>query len=291
MAYIREYAHGVTVCANPHGVNGKRGVSLRQSNKGWTTKAAKALERRLMSMRIDYMAGGAWAFTLTLGAHWQQLTPAAFHNERKKYLQRIERAGVYAVQWAIEWQRRGAVHIHGCAFGLPEWTAAQQYAYRNIRLNLAMWEWAHNQPANSPFAYRGGNWQKPQLPHHPAMVLIDGWLSQPAIIATGAKPQGQHIAPITLRDEGRGWLRYVAKHSVKGANIAQRVPPKGQWQQPGRVYGFRGEWLEQQPTDWEYVDMWEAREEYGVEVKPRPDETKEEYRLRRAYQGFTRWRE
>lgn len=111
MAVLSVYQHGATsgIPGNNRGMAGKRGVV-----KGWSHAATKNNIKFLRSVVLSELDEGGIAFTLTLkdcppsGEVWHQL--------RRSFVKRLERAGMSKLHWVTEWQKRGVPHLHGVAY-------------------------------------------------------------------------------------------------------------------------------------------------------------------------------
>lgn len=71
----------------------------------------------LWSVNPDALSPNGWALTLTTGH-----TPATadeWHDARKAFLKRLDRAGVSGLQWLTEWTAKGRPHLHLSAFMTP----------------------------------------------------------------------------------------------------------------------------------------------------------------------------
>lgn len=111
MAVLSVYQHGATsgIPGDNHGMAGKRGVV-----NGWSHAATKNNIKFLRSVVLSELEQGGIAFTLTLkdcppsGEVWHQL--------RRSFVKRLERAGMSKLHWVTEWQKRGVPHLHGVAY-------------------------------------------------------------------------------------------------------------------------------------------------------------------------------
>jgi hypothetical protein len=132
--------------------------------------------------------------------------------------------GAIRDHWVIEWQKRGAPHLHGFAYFCPNRLKERNY-------------WAKDQPwPEDPdhlqeFLDWLGDWTSNEIRY--------GWLDLSQRYRTSAK--GQHCA----RVHGLiGWLAYLMKHASRGADHYQRQRsqlPAG-WQKSGRLWGKGGSW-------------------------------------------------
>ena len=81
---------------------------------GWSVQSTRRLRRWFYSVDGRALRGRGFALTLTV----LHLPPSAeaWTRTRKRFLQRLRRAGLVRGQWLTEWQRRGVPHLHGCIF-------------------------------------------------------------------------------------------------------------------------------------------------------------------------------
>lgn len=100
------YANGATMgVGNAAPVGGKRGKVT-----GWSAAAVRRHKRWLYSIEAGGLSGQGDAVTLTLKRtpespdEWQRLLVLLF--------QRFRKAGFVRWHWVVEWQRRGAPHVH-----------------------------------------------------------------------------------------------------------------------------------------------------------------------------------
>lgn len=104
------------VVVAPHGVNGGftgRGNSnpgKRGEVKGWSKGSARRNRRFLMRVDTDQLTGVGVAMTLTVGR-----TPESGDEWRRivrNFLFAVKRRGALRWHWVVEWQARGAPHLH-----------------------------------------------------------------------------------------------------------------------------------------------------------------------------------
>ena len=81
---------------------------------GWSVQSTRRLRRWFYSVDGRALEGRGFALTLTV----LDLPPSAsdWTRTRKRFLDRLRRAGLVRGQWLTEWQRRGVPHLHGCVF-------------------------------------------------------------------------------------------------------------------------------------------------------------------------------
>lgn len=73
-----------------------------------------------------------------------------------------------------------------------------------------------------------------------ANLIVSHWIELTRD-AYNTTPFAQHVVPVA---SSVGWLKYLAKHSARGANHYQRDSENmpQEWNSPGRVWGYGGEW-------------------------------------------------
>lgn len=170
---------------------------------GWSKHAARRNNKFLYSVVISAMTGNGVTFTLTVGRELP--TATQFHSWIKSLTQQFRDWGCLRYHWVIEWQERGAPHLHGVVYF----------------------------PASS--------WCIPTSDATPLVIAIPlAWLRISA--ASGSMSFGQHAVPIK---DKLGWLKYLAKHASRGVNNYQRSPDNipEQWKTgTGKVWGYGGNW-------------------------------------------------
>lgn len=209
--------HNGIVCAmstgNPQPMNNDRGVIA-----GWSRHSARRNLEFLQSINIPSLVSGrtrrGFCFTLTVGKRIP--TPAAFSRMRKRLFHEFRNAGMVCWHWVVEWQRRGAPHLHGIAYYDHDATFTMPaYAATSLMHNL-------------PFT----------------------WLNTcRAAELTGAGLKGQDW---TETGDVLGWLHYLAKHLSRGVSHYQRNPETlpDEWKQGGcKVWGFGGDWPRSEPVE------------------------------------------
>lgn len=123
MPTVRAYPLGLSVYvpsppARPDAARGKR-----QAITGWSPGAASRHRAWLQSVDPAELDGHGYAVTLTL----RDTPPDAvtWHAMRKAWWERMKRTGAVRWHWVVEWQRRGAPHLHAAVYWLEELTPAQ----------------------------------------------------------------------------------------------------------------------------------------------------------------------
>jgi hypothetical protein len=109
----------------PSGINahvpspGNKTPPKRGITNGWTRAVASRNRRFLMSVQPDHLDGFGYTFTLTTrGTAGSSLD---FTRRREALFEAMRRAGMIRLHWVTEWQRRGAPHLHICAFFPCPW--------------------------------------------------------------------------------------------------------------------------------------------------------------------------
>lgn len=111
------------VTTMPNGVKGGIGGGNGSPEKrgkcnGWSAGSARRNMNWLMSVDTDLLKGPAFAYTLTVGD-----IPAS-HDEWAKLVKNVlrffMRNGAIRHHWVVEWQKRGAPHMHGVVYLDPE---------------------------------------------------------------------------------------------------------------------------------------------------------------------------
>lgn len=82
--------------------------------KGWSRQATARLRRWFYAVDGDALDGRGFALTLTV----RDLPPCAadWTAARRRFVERLRRAGLIRGQWLTEWQRRGVPHLHGIVY-------------------------------------------------------------------------------------------------------------------------------------------------------------------------------
>lgn len=104
--------------------NLSRTPPVRTACTGWSADAARrnrAWLRSIDERHVYHTADGEVlvGYTLTLTVRDCPPTAADWHAVRRRFVKRLERAGMVRLHWVVEWQRRGVPHLHGIAF-FPE---------------------------------------------------------------------------------------------------------------------------------------------------------------------------
>jgi predicted SnoaL-like aldol condensation-catalyzing enzyme len=202
--------------------NHKREPGERGEIVGWTAGAARRNRDFLQSIDATRADGIAVAYTLTVRDVPEDAeTWAALVDTFRK---RLARMGAIRDHWVIEWQKRGAPHLHGFAYFCPN-----RLRESDDLAKLQPW------PEDPEILSAMFDW----LGRNAAFKIVEHWLDLSQRYRTSAK--GQHVVPV----HGLiGWLAYLMKHASRGADHYQRqrhqLPPG--WQKSGRLWGKGGSW-------------------------------------------------
>lgn len=214
MSVRREYPNGTTVARIHAGVppDAKRGVVA-----GWSSQAAGRHKRWLMSVNIAALGDEVELFAYTLTVRDVPGSSAKFHQLRRSWIRRVERAlrlggsrlpsGGHGFRplwcWVMEWQKRGAPHLHGVIV-----------------------------------APKGSRALVGELVYVAWPDVAQEW---------GASPGGQDVKLVA---GAAGWLAYLAKHIGRSPGHGQRkgLPPG--WEASGRLWGHSQGWPTQERV-WE----------------------------------------
>jgi hypothetical protein len=200
----------------------KREPGERGEIVGWTAGAARRNRDFLQSIDAARLNGIAVAYTLTV-----RDTPPDAETWAKlidTFRKRLHRMGCVRDHWVVEWQKRGAPHLHGFAYFDP---------VKLGQLNALTRQVLARDPA--PPYDELCQW----LGDIAATKVREHWLELTKDYKTSWR--GQH----TQRMDGLiGWLQYLMKHASRGADHYQRQRsqlPEG-WQKSGRLWGKGGQW-------------------------------------------------
>lgn len=212
MPTMTSYPNGMTLGSAGH--NGS--PEKRGQVKGWSAGAVRRHTRFLYSIEASELDGIGLAITLTL-----RDTPASaveFHRLRRAWLMRVERLGAVRSHWVIEWQRRGAPHMHTAVY-FPEDSAMP--AARGV----------------APLGADAGAAARTEAARRLASLCIAAWIAVAGDYGTAY--QSQYWDDI---DGPVGWLKYLSKHAGRGVKHYQRAGHPEGWETSGRLWGHVGEW-------------------------------------------------
>lgn len=216
-----------TIDARPAGIklamvsDHERQPGIRGEIIGWSAGAARRNRDFLASIDPTRADGIALAYTLTVRDTPEDAKAWAAIIEA--FRKRLQRMGAIRDHWVVEWQKRGAPHLHGFAYFQPD----------------ALVAGCHGDP---DAAWPEGQALEDTLDHMGVMAcdwVKRHWLDLTRHLRT--TPKAQHVMPMHAH---HGWIWYVAKHASRGADHYQRQRhelPSG-WQKSGRLWGKGGDW-------------------------------------------------
>ena len=209
----------------PEGVIG----GIRGLGVGWQSQSSRSmLRRKLCSVNVKTLPQPVYWCAFTLGQYWGDIPVWQFKYEQKKFMQYLEKLdGVKLIHWALEWQRRGAPHLHMLLCG-----GYKPMLWNDIPAML--------KPSKIPKVSRqrvsdflGVNADVGRA--------VDRWMSLPMVQQSAADKKYQWLSPLgyfgELEEESL-WC-YLTAHN---ANKEVQHKPPHNWIYPGRVWGFRGKW-------------------------------------------------
>ena len=120
------------ISIGPQGVNagfagGNKTPELRGKITGWSKGAARRNKRFLMTVDPDGLTGDGYALSLTVGRTPDTLQE--WTGMLKAYFMRLKRMGAIRGHWVVEWQERGAPHIHMSVY-FPERKSEDEWGER-----------------------------------------------------------------------------------------------------------------------------------------------------------------
>ena len=209
----------------------KMGPTIRQASDhqrakrgdviGWSRSAAKRNLEFLQTVVYPDLSGLGYAVTLTV----RDCPPTAadFQKLRTTWLRRVERLKGYHLlrtHWVIEFTKRGVPHIHTVLYfadHTPPGAELYPRGYYSAGRTISETDYSAGLRCD----------------------IVRAWLQVAG--KYGADTPGQHIVPVS---DARGWLDYLAKHSVRGVYHYQRARDSlpATWQKTGRLWGYTGDW-------------------------------------------------
>lgn len=84
--------------------------ALRGKVDGWSVGSIRRNTDFLKSVDVSRLDGDGYALTLSVGKIVP--TPEDFRAMFRSWVERVRRMGMVRLHWVIEWQRRGAPHLH-----------------------------------------------------------------------------------------------------------------------------------------------------------------------------------
>lgn len=110
------YQNGLTF--KPVTSNTKATPPRRTKITGWSKHAAARNSKFLYSVYVPALQGVGLSFTFTVGK--EVPTAKEFHRWRSLFFKELRRrSSVICYHWVIEWQARGAPHLHGVYYYQP----------------------------------------------------------------------------------------------------------------------------------------------------------------------------
>jgi len=237
--------------ADPHFL-GERGGEPGAQIEGWSRRSRSRMIHRLAE--LDYsplVADGALPamITLTYPGDWLTVAPtgAAVKKHLDQLRKRFERAwgAPLACVWKLEFQRRGAPHVH--MLMVPPAGLAGSVRAADHALKLAAWESARSagDPAPGPRPrYRSACADGARF----GVWLSENWAD--IVDHPDAEERRKHVAAGTGIDYAQGTKSldpkrlavYFSKHGTFAAKDYQHNVP-AEWQEPGNGPGrFWGYW-------------------------------------------------
>jgi hypothetical protein len=108
---VTAYLNGQTA---GHSADHERTPGRRDVVKGWTSAAVRRHTKWLYSIDASCLRGQGYAVTLTVRDC--PSSAGEWHALRRRFIKRLERAGLIRFHWVTEWQRRGVPHMHGALY-------------------------------------------------------------------------------------------------------------------------------------------------------------------------------
>jgi hypothetical protein len=227
------------VSIGPLGVNAavpsehkRKPLPPRSTIKGWTPGAARRNARFLMT--VDPLGLDGVPVAVTLSTKEIPANAADWSRRIASLIEWCRRRGLMRYHWVIEWQARGAPHLHAMLFFDPDALGAglDQDWQEDSGLFAGMYRRRverHGQEA----AYG-------MMAQYLATGMIRHWVDRLAV-DLAPSDQGQHIVHVTSI---AGWAMYLSKHASRGVAHYQRqggtLPPG--WETSGRLWAKGGKW-------------------------------------------------
>lgn len=168
---------------------------------GWSQGATRRNIAFLRSVDERTLSGSGYAATLT--PRDCPPTPDEWHKLRRRWVERMRRAGLLRLHWVTEWQRRGVPHLH-----------------------VALWM---GEPTTAALI-------NPVL-----RCPLRAWLAVAADY--GAEPWGQHVTPITDAVGWFQYVAKHAARGVRHYQRSTENIPREWQEKTGRVWGRVGDWV------------------------------------------------
>ena len=234
MARVTLLPNGVTASCPREGPM-KEKPPKRGAVQGWSRGSVGRLRRWFYSVDGDQLDGLGFALTLTV----RELPPAAadWTATRRRFLMRLQRAGMVRGQWLTEWQRRGVPHLHGCVF-FPEASEVTPSVLQEHWLSSAQ-EWGAGRSAQVVTPLWGlSGWLQYQAKHSARGVrhyqranVPEAWQKGTGRLwgAVGAWPLREEVHAVELevfhrfRRLLRSWMVAQARQGAKRPDEWRRV--------------------------------------------------------------------
>lgn len=114
----RLYLHGMTMGTAGPGLPPGTEV-LRGEVRGWSQGAVRRHTRWLYSVDGDNLEHLGVGFAVTLTLRDTPSTAKEWHALRRAWVRAMEREGMVALHWVVEWQKRGTPHLHTAVYFDP----------------------------------------------------------------------------------------------------------------------------------------------------------------------------
>ena len=220
---------GGSTSSNPGGDGGSRDKP-NGPFKGWSVISARANRRYLQSVNFAAMLSRGYVMlSASLTVRDVPQDAPAFKLVMNLFVKDLQRQALVAYHWVLEWQLRGAPHLHLIL------VFESEYA-----------EWSRKQQAGMY-----------------AEVVEECWLSHTR--HWGTSEYGQHVVGM---DNARGWAQYLTKHASRSVKAAEKAileeeegtkldqrdsdnMPESWKGKSGRVWGKGGAaWILEEEEDW-----------------------------------------
>lgn len=205
MATVKVWHNGLSAGIAPSGAGldpGKRGQV-----RGWSVQSSRSNTRFLFSVRSEDLTGQGWTATLTV---LECPDSEIWKRARHSWLTRMSRLGVSRLHWVVEWQERGAPHLHA-AMWFDEEVQGLEWALRDVQI------WG-------------------------------GWLDVCRDLGMVASDCSQYTLPIRDLLGWLQYLSKHAARGAGHYQRAGEGIPDG-WKSTGRMWGYIGEWPTDEPSE------------------------------------------
>lgn len=182
------------VTVTPHGIKAGRSAGMnrkpvkRGKSKGWTASTSRRNRDFLMSIDPVNLTGQAVSASLTLGPD-AVITPSDMQRMREAFFERLRREGVVRHHWVMEFQRRGAPHLHMIIYFPADWPKGDPARAVN-------WHWT--EVTRDTSSLHTGQ-------HIEPVHALGGWLHYLAKHGARSAEHIQRICPEGWENPGRMW--------------------------------------------------------------------------------------